>query len=84
MKRIVLIPILLLTLIAFVLAADYRQHQGNVRIDLDITDAADTARVVTITPSHAVDSFHYHCSLSHLPSMWQRLTRVRLPLRKNP
>lgn len=43
---------------------EYVNLVGSKNLAFSITDAGDTARVVTITPSHAVDSFHYHCSLS--------------------
>jgi len=43
---------------------EYVNLVGSKNLAFSITDDADTARIVTITPSHAVDSFHYHCSLS--------------------
>ena len=43
---------------------EYVNVVGSKTLSFSITDDADTARIVTITPSHAVDSFFYHCSLS--------------------
>ena len=45
-------------------AGEYVPLVGSSNLSFSITDDADTARIVTITPSHAVDSFNYHCSLS--------------------
>ena len=59
--------VLFLLIFCFGLAfgvGEYIPIQGSRNLSFSITDDADTARIVTITPSHAVDSFNYHCSLS--------------------
>lgn len=59
--------VLFLLIFCFGLAfgtGEFRDVVGWKKVPFSITDDADTARIVTITPSHAVDSFNYHCSLS--------------------
>ena len=59
--------LLLLLVFCFTLAfgaGEFQDVLGWKNLPFSVTDDGDTARIVTITPSHAVDSFHYHCSLS--------------------
>jgi hypothetical protein len=77
LKRLIIsFGILLLALV--VLAVEPFKVDYTSQIAFSISDANDTARVVKVTPSHALDSFLYVCSLSFTAdtSNWDTATWV--------